>query len=349
MQEVANDREVLTPPRKKARKGEEEMPKGIWKAPTTKFPPTMKVETCQYKSKCRRTESNRSWSSMLQECWNRHHLVLTRAEPRRRLGCWSAKNSTGSSSEEGKQWCWPALTASLRGLHKEGARGHFREHSLELGSHGLGQNGFRHFKVGTWWSAVCLVPAGSNEEIEISFVPRHWPVSAEGTKPPEPGFYVRSVGEGEDSRTLEEAVAWNRLQEGGGRKQEHDQTSGEGVACDTLQQYGRLMYRCQSFTYRKDQERRYVDLVPDVFPSEKVFGFTRDVVRGMLDGPCRWRRIHWVWKGADAKAQSFSQSGFAALNMQRGGRDGNNSAQVDHRRAVFMPSRACRKCAEMVD
>ena len=41
MQDLEEDREVLTPPRKKVRDVEKEMPKGIWKAPT-KFPPTMR-------------------------------------------------------------------------------------------------------------------------------------------------------------------------------------------------------------------------------------------------------------------------------------------------------------------
>ena len=37
-----------------------------------------------------------------------------------------------------------------------------------------------------------FVPAGSHDEIDISLVPRRWPVSEEGAKPPEPGFCVKS-------------------------------------------------------------------------------------------------------------------------------------------------------------
>ena len=44
MQEVAKDREVLTPPRKKVRAVEDQMPKGIRKATPTKIPPTTRVE-----------------------------------------------------------------------------------------------------------------------------------------------------------------------------------------------------------------------------------------------------------------------------------------------------------------
>ena len=50
-----------------------------------------------------------------------------------------------------------------------------------------------------------FVPAGANDEIEFLLVPRQWPVSKEGTKPPEPVFCVRSDSD-DDSRTLEEPV-----------------------------------------------------------------------------------------------------------------------------------------------
>ena len=60
--------------------------------------------------------------------------------------------------------------------------------------------------------------------------------------------------------------------------QGHDQTPGEGVACDTLHEDGRLLYRCQSMTcHRRHQGCRHVDLVSGVFPSEDEFGYTRDV------------------------------------------------------------------------
>ena len=63
----------------------------------------------------------------------------------------------------------------------------------------------------------------------------------------------------------------------GGRVQEHDQTRGEGVACDASEEDGKPLYGCQSVTCdRKVQTRRYVDLVPVVFP-EDWFGCTRDV------------------------------------------------------------------------
>ena len=75
----------------------------------------------------------------------------------------------------------------------------------------------------------------------------------------------------------EELGAWNGPVEGGGRVQEHDQTPGEGVACDASEEDGKPLYGCQSLTCdRKVHTRRYVDLVPVVFP-EDWFGCTRDV------------------------------------------------------------------------
>ena len=132
-------------------------------------------------------------------------------------------------------------------------------------------NWFRHFKVGSFVQITCkfvgfgrvihstpFVPAGSNDEIEITLVPRRWPVSEEGTKRPEQGFCVRSDS-GDYSRKNAKPGAWNRSQGAGGRVQE-------------------LLYWCQSLTCgNKDQARRYVDLVPVVFPSEDGFGHTRDV------------------------------------------------------------------------
>ena len=53
-------------------------------------------------------------------------------------------------------------------------------------------------------------PAGSNEEIELSLVPRRWSVSKEGTS-----FHVKCGCESEDSRTIEKPVVWKRLEEDG--------------------------------------------------------------------------------------------------------------------------------------
>ena len=57
--------------------------------------------------------------------------------------------------------------------------------------------GFLVGQVQVYWilqgdPQYALVPAGSNEEIEITLVPRPpWPVSKDGTKPPELVFCVR--------------------------------------------------------------------------------------------------------------------------------------------------------------
>ena len=72
MQDAVKDTEVLTPPRKKVRDEVEEIPKGVRKAPPTKFPPTMRV--CGSASTSEGTtaeENNRFRSSMLQECGRR--------------------------------------------------------------------------------------------------------------------------------------------------------------------------------------------------------------------------------------------------------------------------------------
>ena len=66
-----------------------------------------------------------------------------------------------------------------------------------------------------------FVPAGFDDEIEISFMPRQWPVSKEGTKSLELGFDERSGSS-------------DRPQEGGGG------TLGEGVACDAPQEDWKL-------------------------------------------------------------------------------------------------------------
>ena len=78
-------------------------------------------------------------------------------------------------------------------------------------------------------------------------MPRRWPVSKEGTKPPEPGFCVE-VTVMMTAAKNEEPVAWNRPQGGGGIVQEHDQTPGECVARDASLEDGKLVHRCQSLT-----------------------------------------------------------------------------------------------------
>ena len=62
-------------------------------------------------------------------------------------------------------------------------------------------------------------------------------VSEEGKQPLHPSFFL--IGKcdcdsTENRLNLEELIAWNRPQEGGGRVQGHDKTPGIGVACDTL-------------------------------------------------------------------------------------------------------------------
>ena len=60
--------------------------------------------------------------------------------------------------------------------------------------------------------------------------------------------------------------------------QGHDQNLGECVACETLQEDGRLVCRCQGLTCdRRDQGRRHVDLVPVVFPSDKMGWRTQEM------------------------------------------------------------------------
>ena len=58
----------------------------------------------------------------------------------------------------------------------------------------------------------------------------------------------------------------------------HDQTREERVACNTLQEGGKLLYRCDGPTCAtQNQGRWYLDLVSVVFPSEDGHGYTRDV------------------------------------------------------------------------
>ena len=91
--------------------------------------------------------------------------------------------------------------------------------------------------------------------------------------------------------------------EGGDRLQEHDQTHGDGVACDASQEDGKLLLRCQSLTCgSKYQARRYVDLVPVASPSEDWLWVHKRYPRGMLDGAQRWRQINSDEEGADANS-----------------------------------------------
>ena len=107
---------------------------------------------------------------------------------------------------------------------------------------------FRHFKV-VFFSVeqvqVCWIlqgdpqytffTAGSNEETEISLVPRDRKtvVSEHFAKPAAPGFYVRSDSDSTQSRiTFEELVAWNLTSECADRVEGHDRTPGEGVSLD---------------------------------------------------------------------------------------------------------------------
>ena len=87
MHEVAEDREVWTPPTKNY------IPKDTKRYPRSaaNFPPTMRI--CQCKPKCRRKESNRLWSSMLLEC-GRRRLAKTRGEPHRLSDCDLARRRT---------------------------------------------------------------------------------------------------------------------------------------------------------------------------------------------------------------------------------------------------------------
>ena len=130
-----------------------------------------------------------------------------------------------------------------------------------------------------------FVQVGSNDETEITLVPRRWPASEESTKPPEPGVGMRSDSD-DDSCTQVAATAQKAESLlrgllsviGGGSVQRHDWTLGEGVACDASREDGKLLHRCQSLTCgSRNQARRHVDLVPDVFSSEDRFGCTRDV------------------------------------------------------------------------
>ena len=92
-----------------------------------------------------------------------------------------------------------------------------------------------------------LVPAGSSDEIEVTFLPRDERVVArDGGVWLEAGC-VSCARESTDSRTLEELVVCSGPHEGGGSVQAQDQTLGEGVACDTLEGE-RLLYRCQGVT-----------------------------------------------------------------------------------------------------
>ena len=75
--------------------------------------------------------------------------------------------------------------------------------------------------------------------------------------------------------TPKELVAWSGPKEGGGTVQEHDRTPGRVVACDASQEDRKKLNR--STCGSKDHERRFVDLVPVVFPLEDGSGYTSDV------------------------------------------------------------------------
>ena len=91
------------------------------------------------------------------------------------------------------------------------------------------------------------------------------------------GFCVRSDSESEDSRTLEELVVCNRPQEDGGSVRDQDWTPEERIALHTHVEDGKLLYRFQGLTCdKKNQRRRYWDLVPVVFCAEDGSGHTRD-------------------------------------------------------------------------
>ena len=98
---------------------------------------------------------------------------------------------------------------------------------------------------------------------------------------------MRSDSDSTESRlTLEELVAWNTPQEGSGSVG-HDQTLGEGVACDTLED-GRLLYRCQSMTCdRKDHVRRYRELDASGLSFPRQVWVHQSCLRRILDRPQR--------------------------------------------------------------
>ena len=91
-------------------------------------------------------------------------------------------------------------------------------------------------------------PVGSNDEIEISLVPRPWIVGEDGTNLEEP-FFMPGVAKVMTAAFLRNLfLFWNGRQEGGENLQEHDQILGEVVACDLRHEDRRLLYRCQSLT-----------------------------------------------------------------------------------------------------
>ena len=81
--EVATDREVVTPPRKKVREEVEETPNRIREAPSTKFPPTVR-EGCG--STSQGTTAKKATAPVLQEC-GRRRLAQSCGELRHPLGC----------------------------------------------------------------------------------------------------------------------------------------------------------------------------------------------------------------------------------------------------------------------
>ena len=164
------------------------------------------------------------------ECGNRHHLDLTcgeslgdsDVETKRRCGKLDKTQSPAGLS--GQRECGNAVLCDhqQQGMTKEvRERGHSRDPIHELGNHGIGQHGAGtsqlEFACGP--SATLLdsavsstgyfAPAGSNDEIETSLLPRLWSSREECTGSLEPGFCAES------HITLEELVALISAQEGG--------------------------------------------------------------------------------------------------------------------------------------
>ena len=82
-----------------------------------------------------------------------------------------------------------------------------------------------------------IFPARSNEELEVTLLPRGGRVGRrrkEGVWP-ESGMMRSSSDSTESGNTLEERVVCNGLREDSGSVQEQDRTPEEGVACTTSQ------------------------------------------------------------------------------------------------------------------
>ena len=95
-----------------------------------------------------------------------------------------------------------ASTARLCAPDQKSASGQLRDPPRESETEGIGQNGsgmaVQAFSCGasaslfgfcSVISQYAFVPAGPNDEIEITLMPRRWTVSIDGTKPPEQVFF----------------------------------------------------------------------------------------------------------------------------------------------------------------